>query len=115
MIEQLIEILRNKGKVCFSSENSFNKKFKKYEIKINPNDIHNQAQGIIVFAKLSAIDKSYMELSRNIASWTINNMRDKTGFFYYQKYPYLTNRVSYIRWAQAWMLYALSEVVLYED
>jgi hypothetical protein len=32
----------------------------------------------------------------------------RNGYFYYLKYPLLTNKVPYLRWSQAWMLYALS-------
>lgn len=77
-----------------------------------PIDIHNQAQGIITFAKLTSLDDSFMEFSEIITNWTIKNMQSKNGYFYYQKYRLLTNKISYIRWSQAWMFFALSELLL---
>ena len=42
----------------------------------------------------------------------IENMFDKKGFFYYQQWPFITNRISYMRWSQAWMFLALSSLIL---
>jgi hypothetical protein len=76
-----------------------------------PIDIHHQAQGIITFSKLHSTfkDTEYLNFSKKIAEWTIENMQDKKGYFYYQKWPFFTNKISYIRWGQAWMMLALSE------
>jgi rhamnogalacturonyl hydrolase YesR len=76
-----------------------------------PIDIHHQAQGIITFSKLYSTfkDTEYLNFSKKIAEWTIENMQDKKGYFYYQKWPFFTNKISYIRWGQAWMMLALSE------
>ncbi len=79
-----------------------------------PVDIHYQSQGIITFARLKAYHPVYLDFARTIAGWTIQNMQDKTGFFYYRKYPLFTNKISYMRWAQAWMMLALSELLLAE-
>jgi hypothetical protein len=73
-----------------------------------PVDIHNQAQGIITFSKAARFCDDYAEFAFKIAEWTINNMQDSLGYFYYQKWPVLTNKIAYIRWGQAWMLYALA-------
>ena len=72
-----------------------------------PIDIHNQAQGIITFSKLGYINPRYREFAETIAEWTIDNMQDSKGFFYFQKWPFFTNQTSYIRWSQGWMLLAL--------
>ncbi len=76
-----------------------------------PVDIHNQSQGIITFAMLKEYDPEYLDFSRKIACWTINQMQDKAGYFYYRKYPVFTNKIPYMRWAQAWMMLALSEML----
>jgi len=55
-----------------------------------PIDIHNQAQGIITFSKLREIRPEYLEFAKTIAKWTIDNMQDRSGYFYYQKWPVLT-------------------------
>lgn len=78
-----------------------------------PVDIHHQAQGIITFSKLYSFYKEdkYLEFSKKIAEWTIKNMQDEKGYFYFQKWPFLTNKISYIRWGQAWMMLALSYLI----
>jgi len=80
-----------------------------------PIDIHHQAQGIITFSKLYSFLKEdkYLDFSKKIAEWTINNMQDESGYFYYQKWPFFTNKISYMRWGQAWMMLALI-CILYE-
>jgi len=35
-------------------------------------------------------------------------MQAKNGCFFYQKTRFYENRISYMRWSQAWMLYALA-------
>jgi hypothetical protein len=75
-----------------------------------PADIHNQAQGIITFTRAAraGFGDHYFQLAHKISYWTINNMQDKEGFFYFLKYPWFTNKISYIRWSDANMAYALS-------
>ena len=77
-----------------------------------PVDIHNQSQGIITFALLRDYGPDYLEFAKTIADWTINKMQHKTGYFYYRKNPLFTNKISYMRWSQAWMLLALSELMM---
>jgi len=79
--------------------------------KIWPIDIHNQAQGIITFSKLNKFDPEYLIFAKKIAMWTIDNMQDQNGFFYHQKWPFLTNKIPYLRWGQAWMMFALSSLM----
>jgi Txe/YoeB family toxin of Txe-Axe toxin-antitoxin module len=78
---------------------------------IYPIDIHNQAQGIITFSKLSEIKGDYLGFAEKIASWTIENMQGTQGEFYYRKGRYFTNKIPYMRWAQAWMMLALSTLL----
>jgi len=75
-----------------------------------PVDIHNQSQGIITFVNLSHFDPSYMQFAHKIAEWTIQNMQDKSGYFYYRKTPLFMNKIPYVRWSQSWMLLALSTI-----
>jgi len=73
-----------------------------------PVDIHNQSQGIITFSLFKDYSQEYIHFAETIAKWTIDNMQSRDGSFYYQKWPLLTNKVSYMRWNQAWMLLALT-------
>jgi hypothetical protein len=80
--------------------------FYRYPIRY-PIDIHNQAQGIITFSMVDTFDSEYLSFAKNIAFWTIDNMQDSTGYFYSHKFPFLKNKIPYMRWSQAWMLLAL--------
>lgn len=76
-----------------------------------PVDIHNQAQGIITFSKLDILDSKYLEFANKIAEWTISNMQDNSGYFYYQKHRLFTNKIPHMRWGQAWMMLALATLI----
>lgn len=84
----------------------------RYPIKY-PIDIHNQAQGIITFSKLYRAfnDPTYLNFAEKIAEWTIKNMQDPSGYFYAHKWPGFINKIPYMRWAQAWMMLALSTLI----
>jgi len=76
-----------------------------------PIEIHNQAQGIITFARWADLDEEYLSQSETIAKYTIDQMLSPKGYFYYKKYPWLTIKTPFIRWSQAWMLLALTELL----
>lgn len=76
--------------------------------RLYPIDIHNQAQGIITFSKLSSLNKEYLDFAGKIADWTIQNMQDSSGYFYYHNYNLFSNKTPHMRWGQAWMMLALS-------
>jgi hypothetical protein len=75
-----------------------------------PVDIHNQAQGTITFSKYGRFfnNTEYLDRAERIAGWTLSEMHDGDGHFYYHKWPMLTNKISYLRWSQAWMFRALA-------
>jgi hypothetical protein len=75
-----------------------------------PVDIHNQSQGIIIFSLLRGYDPDFYPFARTITEWTTNHMQDQKGYFYYRKNRHFMNRISYIRWSQAWMMVALAEL-----
>lgn len=106
--EKYLSALR-KGAEFYRREQFFDEGRSKWRIpKVWPVDIHNQAQGIITFSKLRALDSEYLDFAMKLARWTILNMQDKQGFFYYQKHKYFTNKIHYMRWSQAWMMLSLS-------
>ena len=47
-------------------------------------------------------------LASTVARWTIANMQDPTGYFYYRKYPLITNKTPTLHWGQATMFAALA-------
>ena len=76
-----------------------------------PIEIHNQAQGVLTFSRLSDYFSDGYIFANTIANWTINNMQNKKGYFYYQIFRTHTNKISYMRWSQAWMFLALSNMI----
>jgi hypothetical protein len=84
---------------------------KYYHNKLYPIDVHNTSQLIIT---LSRLDQAYKnkELIDKVLDWTINNMQHQKGFFYYQLKKGISSRIPYIRWAQAWMFYGMTEYFL---
>jgi hypothetical protein len=76
-----------------------------------PADAHAAASAVVTFLECAELDKNAANLARNVAAWTIQNLRDNRGFFYYQRRRFYTVRKPYMRWTQAWMLYALARVL----
>ena len=79
---------------------------KYYNNSLYPIDIHSCAQAIIT---LSKFDK---ETALKITDWTIKNMQKKDGSFIYRVYRTHKLKHSFTRWGQAWMLYALSTIMV---
>lgn len=80
---------------------------KYYSDSVYPIDIHSPAQFIITLVKLGKFCEQ-KELADTVLNWTIKNMQSNQGYFYFQANKFFTSRIPYIRWAQAWMFYALS-------
>lgn len=78
-----------------------------YNTSIYPIDIHSAAEGIITLTRLRNINTNNLEQAKEIALWTIKNMQDRKGYFYFQKHKYYFNKIPYMRWSQAWMFKAL--------
>lgn len=96
----------------FYIENLFEDQIPKFHHNITyPIDIHACAESILCLSILSEIYPKAMEMAENVAIWTIENMQSTDGYFYYRKYRLFTSKIPYIRWGEAWMLYALSELV----
>jgi len=97
----------NKG-VTFYADKFFlnNGTPKYYNNKLYPIDIHCPTQAIVLFSRMR---DDYSELTERILQWMLDNMMDKRGFFYFQKRKYYTNKISYMRWSQAWAFHALTE------
>jgi len=75
-----------------------------------PIDIHAPAQMVITIFKLGYF-KEQKEMVNKVLDWTINNMQSNKGYFYYQINNYFSSKISYMRWAQAWMFYALTTYI----
>lgn len=77
-----------------------------------PIDIHCVAQSLITLTEFADYHRDSISMADRVLGWTMRHMWDDQGFFYYRVLPLLTIRTSYMRWSQAWMLLALSRVLL---
>jgi hypothetical protein len=84
---------------------------KYYNRKTYPIDIQCAAQGIQTLVNLREYDPGALELAKKVALWTINNMQDPQGYFYFRKYPFVTNTTPMFHWGQATMLAALASLI----
>lgn len=82
-----------------------------YADRTYPIDIHCIAQSILTLVDLKNLDGSNLDLAESLARWALAHMRSHRGAFYYRAYPLMKNRISYMRWSQAWMLLALSSLL----
>jgi hypothetical protein len=81
---------------------------KYYDYKTSPLDIQCASQGIQTLVNLRHLNPESITIARKVAEWTIAHMQDKTGYFYYRKYPFITNRTPTLHWGQATMFAALA-------
>ncbi len=80
---------------------------KYYHDRLYPVDTHAAAAAIVTLLDLRQFTGDAVKQAVTIARWSIQNLRDKSGFFYYQRRRFTTVRTPFMRWTQAWMLYAL--------
>jgi len=81
---------------------------KYYHNRTYPIDSQCCSQAIETLANFSDYDETSLELGVRVAKWTIENMQDQTGYFYFMRYPYMTLKVPMIHWAQATTYKAMS-------
>ena len=80
-----------------------------YDHKTLPIDIQCCSQAIDTLVFFNSLDSESLPLALKVAQWTIKNMQDPTGYFYYRRYsPWLVNRTPTLHWGQATMLCALA-------
>jgi hypothetical protein len=76
-----------------------------YHDRDHPFDVHCCATGILTYRAFDEVEKA-----KAVARWAVENLWDERGFFWYQRTRWFTNRIGYMRWAQAWMYYALAKL-----
>jgi hypothetical protein len=74
---------------------------KYYHNRTYPVDSQCAAQSIETLANLSDYDESSVDLALRVAKWTIDNMQDNDGHFYYRQYPFVREKTPLLHWAQA--------------
>lgn len=82
-----------------------------YDHKRYPIDIQCASQGVQTLVNLREHDSASMELAARVAEWTIENMQDRDGHFYFRKYPLIVNKTPMFHWGQATMLAALGALI----
>ncbi len=77
-----------------------------YDKKIFPVDCTAAGQSLLT---LSRFEK--LALAENVAGYMIENMQDDKGFFYFRKYEKNTEKISFMRWSNAWMFAGLTALL----
>ena len=77
-----------------------------------PIDIQCAAQAIDTLSFFADEDSEALPMAEKVARWTIQNMRDLSGYFYYRKYPMMSAKTAYFHWGQATMFKALAHLLL---
>ena len=82
---------------------------KYYDYKTLPIDIQCSSQAIDTLIFFNDLDADNLTLTLRVAKWTIDNMQDSDGHFYYRRYsPWVVNKTATLHWGQATMLCALA-------
>jgi len=76
-----------------------------------PIDIHCVAQTIITLMELEDLDSACVNEAQSVFKWAMSHMWDNRGFFYYRLLRHWTNRISYLRCSQGWMLLAMATLL----
>jgi hypothetical protein len=80
-----------------------------YDRKTLPLDIQCCSQAIDTLVFFSSRDPQSVDLALKVANWTIDNMQDRTGYFYYRRYSkWIVNKTPTLHWGQGTMLCALA-------
>lgn len=75
-----------------------------------PYDIHGSAQGLISFSLAVKNGYNYQGVLGKVLNWSIENMYNDNGRFYYQKRSLYTKKFTLLRWCNAWMFRGISSL-----
>jgi hypothetical protein len=74
---------------------------KYYHDRAYPIDSQCASQSVETLSNFAEREDGSLSLAMRVADWTIDNMQDPKGFFYFRKYPLITARTPMLHWAQA--------------
>ncbi|OGW37732.1 MAG: hypothetical protein A2Y97_13450 [Nitrospirae bacterium RBG_13_39_12] len=75
---------------------------KYYHNRVYPVDSQCASQAIETLSNFSDYDGASLELALKVAKWSIENMQDESGYFYYREYPVgIKAKTPMLHWAQA--------------
>lgn len=84
---------------------------KYYHDQARPTDIQCAAQAVDTLAFFSETDSESLELAARVARWTIRNMQDVDGHFYYRDLGWTKVRTPMLHWGQGTMFKALAHLL----
>jgi rhamnogalacturonyl hydrolase YesR len=84
---------------------------KYYHNCLYPVDSQCASQAIETLANFAEYDQSSLKLGLKVAKWTIDNMQDREGYFYYRELPWMKVKIPMLHWGQATMYKALSSLL----
>ena len=76
-----------------------------------PVDIQCAAQAIDTLALFSDLDPEALSLARKVAAWTIDQMQDADGHFYYRDLGWIKVQTPMLHWGQGTMIKALAHLL----
>lgn len=79
-----------------------------------PVDMHAVAHAILTLLHFRDRIPDAPSRARELGRWSLDRMRGREGAFHYHRHARWTNRLPYMRWVQAWMLRALTELATVE-
>ena len=85
---------------------------KYYHNRLYPVDIQCASQAIDTFARFADYDSQSLEHGIKVAQWTIKNMQDSSGYFYFRKLPGITAKTPMLHWGQTTMYKALANLLM---
>lgn len=80
---------------------------KYYHNSTYPIDIHCPGQLFVTLSKTQTFSEN-KDLAQKVIQWSIDNMQDTKGYFYYQLKKGFSSKISYMRWSNAFMFNAMS-------
>jgi hypothetical protein len=88
---------------------------KYYDDALYPADIHSAGAAIVTLCDLKDLTSdgrtNPLMLAQKISEWSLKNLHDQSGYFYYQRRRFQTVRTPFMRWGQAWMSYSLARLI----
>lgn len=81
---------------------------KHYSNSTYPIDVQPVAQAVQTFALIPETLQGDPEWATRVAGWTIDNMQDPAGYFYFRKHRWGVNKTPCLHWGQSTMLAALA-------
>lgn len=78
--------------------------------RLYPADAHSVGAALVALMELRGRIPGSMIQAEKVAQWSLENLWDRRGFFYYQRRRFRNVRIPYMRWSEGWMIYALARL-----